>query len=248
MMTIQCCTKPVIKKVSLLAITGVLIFYVLTSHVVVRHDTTVKEVVEDVVDNSWQVLATMGLGAAASKGGRPVSDLLIHAHSATSLDECRDKASTTRLQMRGTKYWTIYNYVRPLRGPFRCNESITYTTHTELNYLHNLEPLLERWKGPVSVALFTPGSDYQAALEAIFYYRQCRLDGDGKAAEPTLVSQYVTFHFYFPVDHLPTAAFMNEDGMRNYQADCDRPPPNVDRPGQTPFTSYKKAGFFPALL
>jgi hypothetical protein len=28
----------------------------------------------------------------------------------------------------------------------RCNETVTYTTHGEFTFLHNLEPLLKRWQ------------------------------------------------------------------------------------------------------
>ena len=54
---------------------------------------------------------------------------------------------------------------------FKCNETITYTTHGELIFLHNLAPLVRRWQGPVSVAVYTPGADYLEALEAAFFYR-----------------------------------------------------------------------------
>ena len=151
------------------------------------------------------------------------------------VDRCLDKSTATRLQMRGTQYWALYNYIKPSKH-FRCNQSITYTTHSELTYLHNLEPLLERWQGPVSLSIFTPGTDYEAAVEAIFYYRQCR--NGSRAEEPTLVSQFVTFHLFYPVEHLPSGSFLNENLLLNYRANCDQPPPNVDQANYA-FQSYK---------
>ena len=62
----------------------------------------------------------------------------------------------------------IWNFI--LKS-FNCNESITLTTHGELTFLHNLVPLLRRWQGPVSISIYTPGTDYSAALEAVFFYR-----------------------------------------------------------------------------
>jgi len=159
------------------------------------------------------------------------SEQLVQTHRQTTLDSCREKSTDTRIKMRGTEYWVAYNYIKPTLK-FKCNETITITSHTEIPYLHNLEPLLERWNGPVSVAVFTPGSDYQDALEAVHYYRQC--------TNTTLVLQYVTFHFYFPINHLPSHPFMSDEFSSNYKANCDQPPPNIDRPnGGKKWVSYK---------
>ena len=67
----------------------------------------------------------------------------------------------------------LYNYIRAARQ-FNCDESITYTTHGEFRFLENLEPLLERWQGPISVAVYAPGSDFQDAILNILYYRSLR--------------------------------------------------------------------------
>ena len=69
-----------------------------------------------------------------------------------------------------TKYWVLYNYVRAARQ-FNCDESITYTTHGEFRFLDNLEPLLERWQGPISVAVYAPGTDFQNTIHTILYLR-----------------------------------------------------------------------------
>jgi hypothetical protein len=37
--------------------------------------------------------------------------------------------------------------------------------------LVHLFSLLDRWRGPVSVAVFAPGDDYERAVEAIMYHR-----------------------------------------------------------------------------
>lgn len=55
---------------------------------------------------------------------------------------CQDKSNRRRIAQRGD-YWVLYNYV-PARRWFRCDESITYTTHADFTFLDNLEPLLER--------------------------------------------------------------------------------------------------------
>ena len=40
---------------------------------------------------------------------------------------------------------------------FGSLESIVFTTHGEYVYLDNLIPLLQRWNGPVSMAIYAPG-------------------------------------------------------------------------------------------
>lgn len=76
----------------------------------------------------------------------------------------------------------------------RCWESVTYTTHADYTFMENLEPLLDRWKGPISLALHAPGTDFETTLRTIHYLRDC---------SPQPISQLVTFHIYFPSKHLP---------------------------------------------
>lgn len=75
-----------------------------------------------------------------------------------------------------------------------CWESVTYTTHADYTFLDNLEPLLERWSAPISIALHAPGTDLGPTIEAIKYARTC--------GSP-LVAQLVTFHIYFSSKHVP---------------------------------------------
>ena len=75
------------------------------------------------------------------------------------------------------------------------NETVTFTTHGDFTFLTNLEPLLERWQGPVSVALYAPGSDLGHTIEAILFYRDC--------SHTSLVRDWATFHVFFDVDHIP---------------------------------------------
>ena len=48
-------------------------------------------------------------------------------------------------------------YIFKAKHTFEFLESITFTTHGEYIYLDNLIPLLRRWKGPLSMAVFAPG-------------------------------------------------------------------------------------------
>ena len=62
-------------------------------------------------------------------------------------------------------YWVLYNYIRANKE-FNCNESVTYTTLGDITFLDNLPTLIERWKGPVSVAIYAPGEDFEAKMDA----------------------------------------------------------------------------------
>lgn len=105
---------------------------------------------------------------------------------------CNDKSSAPKTAQRGD-YWVLYNYV-PMSTQVKCWESVTYTTHADFTFLDNLEPLLERWQSPVSIAMHAPGTDFEPTLDAIRYLRTC--------GSP-LVSQLVTFHVFFSSKHMP---------------------------------------------
>lgn len=77
-----------------------------------------------------------------------------------------------------------------------CWETVTYSTHADYTFFDNLEPLLDRWRAPISIALHAPGTDFQPTIDSIQYARSC--------GSP-LVSQLVTFHIYFSSKHMPKA-------------------------------------------
>jgi len=77
-------------------------------------------------------MANSAISAARAQHVRPLRDQL----------GCQDKSNRRRIAQRGD-YWVLYNYV-PARRKFRCDESITYTTHADFTFLDNLEPLVDR--------------------------------------------------------------------------------------------------------
>lgn len=101
-------------------------------------------------------------------------------------------------------YLFIINiYVNPLKGlvnfipaerKFRCHESITLVSQADFMFIDNIIPAVERWKGPISFAVYAPGDDFYVALQSIAYLRNCKSD---------LVKKYVTFHVFFDVGHFP---------------------------------------------
>jgi len=131
---------------------------------------------------------------------------------------CNEKLIEPRRAQRGD-YWVLYNYV-PMNMAIKCWESVTYTTHADYTFLDNLEPLLERWQAPISIAMHAPGTDFPATLDAIRYSRNC--------GSP-LVSQLVTFHIFFSSKHVPKVVSIKIDSP-----DMSKFYPRISDPSQLP--------------
>lgn len=99
---------------------------------------------------------------------------------------CEDKSIYQSFKQRGD-YWVLYNYIVGSEQ-VGCAESITYATHGDYTFLDNLPILIERWQGPISIALYAPGYDFHATLDSIAYLRRC---------ETPLISKFVNFHIFF---------------------------------------------------
>lgn len=108
------------------------------------------------------------------------------------ITDCVHKIPRKKIEQRGN-YWVLLNYVQAKRK-FQCFESVTYTTQGDYVNIDNLVTLVNRWRGPISVALYAPGDDFQNTLESIAYVRNC---------DSTLIKKYVTFHLFFPYSHSP---------------------------------------------
>lgn len=108
------------------------------------------------------------------------------------ITKCKDVNLTPSIKQRGN-YWVLYNYVLADES-FHCYETITYTTQGDYTFLDNLVPLVERWQGPISVALYAPGDDFHPSIDSVIYLRNCETD---------LIRKYVTFHIFFESNHTP---------------------------------------------
>lgn len=106
---------------------------------------------------------------------------------------CYDRFLERKIEQHGN-FWVLSNYIRASKQ-YRCFESITYTTHADYTFLDNLIPLVQRWNGPISIALHAPGTDFQPTLDCIAYLRNC--------VDPRL-KKLVTFHLLFDMGHTPT--------------------------------------------
>ncbi|CAG0884784.1 unnamed protein product [Darwinula stevensoni] len=118
-------------------------------------------------------------------------------------------------QGRRKDHVVLYNYLLS-ENAFACGETVTYTTHSEYEYLENLEPLVERWRAPVSLAVYSPGEDFNTSLHSALYMKKCQSE---------LIRRLVTFHFVFPLDHTPSIVPPVEDVDSFFQVNCSSPPP-----------------------
>lgn len=126
---------------------------------------------------------------------------LIKAPTAAKLEDimqCTDKSLQPKTAQRG-KYEVMYNYA-PMSKSVHCWESVTYTTHGDFTFLGNVEPLMERWRAPLSIAVYAPGDDFALAVKAVKYLRNC--------AKSSLVKEWVTFHIFYDNDHIPEKVSM----------------------------------------
>ena len=53
------------------------------------------------------------------------------------------------------------------------NTSITYTTQASYEFLQHAEQLCKRFDGPISIAVYAPSSEFQIAINLIYYLREC---------------------------------------------------------------------------
>ncbi|XP_075149572.1 beta-1,4-glucuronyltransferase 1-like [Haematobia irritans] len=143
-----------------------------------------------------------------------------------SMLNCYDiPLSMERLQYG--RYWLVRNLIRGrLSIDVGCAESITYTTNGDYTFMGNLASVVTSWMGPISFALFAPGYDFNATMDAIQYARNCLPESD-------LIRDYVSFHIYFPNDHMPEQRIpLTEEEANEWFYDCDlmeAPYENVNR-------------------
>lgn len=112
---------------------------------------------------------------------------------------CNTKFQLHRIQKRKKNLTVIENFIMGWMH-VKCNESITYTTHGDYRYLDNLVPLVDRWKGPVSLSIYCPGEDLEETLRLISYFKQC--------TSPN-VNKWVTFHLIYDTNYSKRPAGMS---------------------------------------
>lgn len=77
-----------------------------------------------------------------------------------------------------TGYTVLRNYIisetqhtNPSLVPF--DNTVTYTTQASYEFLKHSEELCRRFDGPVSLAIYSPGSEFLLAVNLIYHLREC---------------------------------------------------------------------------
>lgn len=78
-------------------------------------------------------------------------------------------------------------------------DSVTIVTHCSSHNLHYLPALVERWKGPISVAVFSSVDDFHVSFSAIHSFIECFPD----------ILSYVQFHLVLPMDRMERIRSLN---------------------------------------
>lgn len=72
-------------------------------------------------------------------------------------------------------------------------KDVTLVSQCSPDNLHHIESLIKRWKGPMSIAVFSPDRDAVSSMFGIQILRKCNAD----------IRRFVTFHIMYPSSHPP---------------------------------------------
>ena len=75
----------------------------------------------------------------------------------------------------------------------KVSQDLTLVTQCSVNHLHHLINLSQRWQGPISVAVFTPGNHLNIAIETLIKLHQCIAS----------FRQNVSVHLVYPLTSQP---------------------------------------------
>lgn len=124
-----------------------------------------------------------------------------NCHGGESSESSDDQANTTN-----TIWWTsnlrsnhvtVTNYIRANKS-FNYNSSLTLTTQATIEFLYHTLELCKRWDGPISLAVYVPGNEFQVATTLIKYMRQCL-----PVPLSACIRNRVTWHFVYDKAHGP---------------------------------------------
>ncbi|RWS06097.1 N-acetyllactosaminide beta-1:3-N-acetylglucosaminyltransferase-like protein [Dinothrombium tinctorium] len=75
------------------------------------------------------------------------------------------------------------------------NNSITLCTQATIEFLDHVEELCDRWKGPISAAVYAPGSDFMASINVVYFLRKCREE---------CIRKHISWHFIYDKPYGPS--------------------------------------------
>lgn len=91
------------------------------------------------------------------------------------------------------RYVIIRNYIRAATQPDE-KKTMTFTAAAIFPELGNMPEICSRWKGPMSVSVYAPGSDFKTALRKILNLRLAN----------ACIHQNVSWHLYFDAEFSPS--------------------------------------------
>lgn len=94
---------------------------------------------------------------------------------------------------------TITDYIRANKS-FNYNSSLTLTTQATIEFLYHTLELCKRWDGPISLAVYVPGNEFQVAVTLIKYMRQCL-----PVPLSACIRDKISWHFVYNKAHGPAA-------------------------------------------
>lgn len=98
--------------------------------------------------------------------------------------------------------------------------SITYTTQGSYEFLNHAEQLCKRFDGPISIAVYAPGSEFQIAVSLIYHLREC-----GDLCVKTNISWHMIYDSLLKVDNLDINKYPDEyliDNNVNLRFNCSK--------------------------
>ncbi|XP_018579195.1 beta-1,4-glucuronyltransferase 1 [Anoplophora glabripennis] len=143
-----------------------------------------------------------------------ISNISVARSATQDTLECEDIELEKKVKQRG-QFLVFENFVMA-EAQFKCGDSITLTAPGDYRFLDNVVHLVERWEGPISVALYAPGSDFFTTLHCIAYLRTCTTP---------LVREFVTFHLFFEFEHMPKEKSSSLIDIFEDTFDCSLKPP-----------------------
>lgn len=129
-------------------------------------------------------------------------------------------------------YTVLQNYVRGTES-VGYMESVTLATHATPDYMDNVLTLVEFWSGPISLAIYAPGPQFEETLTRIGTYYECSPESIAKR-----VRERVTFHIFFETKSL--------DEMKDFRSTgglYGKMLPKIHNCAQPEFPMKKKSSF-----
>ncbi|KAM9833814.1 beta-1,4-glucuronyltransferase 1 [Syngnathus typhle] len=101
-------------------------------------------------------------------GGSGPGSVAAHAEKNARKERLRYSLSTGGIFDHSGQYRVYKNMVQSDFANKPASNVLTLATHTSINNLHHLEDLVERWRNPLSVAIFAHGQDVKFATALVY--------------------------------------------------------------------------------